>query len=83
MVATGMSEREEGMARDGMRFGKQKKQAATHAYAHARTHILSSKHYHQPNTGKASETGKASVNRDEAQDRTSEGGKRKENWKEG
>lgn len=83
MVAAGMSERAEGMARDGMRSGRQKKQAATHAYAHthththmhmhACTHILSSKHYHQPNIGKASEIGKASVNRHEAQDRTSEG----------
>lgn len=54
----------------------------THTHTHAHTHSLPS--ITSQDTGKASETGKASVNGHEAQERTlQEQGRRKESWKEG
>lgn len=49
MVATGMSEREEGMGGGGMRFRGQKSRLLhTHTHMHARAHTLPSEHCHQP-----------------------------------
>lgn len=73
MIATGMSEREEGMRGSGMMSGREKSRLL-----HSRTHAHTQTCAHAPfraiisqDMGKASETGEASVNRHEAQDRTS------------
>ena len=96
MIATGMSEREEGMGGGGMRFGREKSRllhthtrthtrARTHTHAHTHAHTRSLPSINSQDTGKASEAGKASVNGHEAQERTlqEQGRRRKESWKEG